>query len=476
MDVFVTGATGVLGRAVVPRLVAAGHRVRGLARSEANAALLRELGAEPVAADVYDVESLRTALAGAEAALHLATKIPPSNQIGKPAAWRENDRLRAAGTRALVDAALAAGVGVIVYPSIVFVYPDSGDAWIDAATPPASAFFMDSTLTAEAEVGRFTAAGGRGVVLRMGAFYGPDAGSTREQMQLARRGIAALVGSDEGYQPMIWVDDAATAVVAALSAPAGVYDVVDDEPLRRAELTAALAAAVGRRSLIRPPLAAARLLAGEPAVVLARSQRVSNRRFKEATGWAPTVPNARIGLAKLGEALPPESSAGGPPNRAWVRGGLAALALFGLLIGAWQQFAPRAFYQDFPGLGFAWVAIDGPYNEHLIRDIGGGNLALAVVALVALFRPSALLVRTVALTTLVAQVPHVVYHLVHIGLLPTALDQILQTISLGLLIVVPLLLLVGVAGWDRSTVAAGSRAGARSRPTLPRAPGGHVVG
>ena len=94
MNVFVTGATGVLGRAVVPLLVAAGHRVRGLARSNANEAALRRLGAEPVVADLFAVESLRQAVAGSDAILHLATKIPPPNAAARPAAWDANDRIR----------------------------------------------------------------------------------------------------------------------------------------------------------------------------------------------------------------------------------------------------------------------------------------------------------------------------------------------------------------------------------------------
>src|ERR1051326_8027575 len=101
MDVFVTGATGVLGRAAIPRLVDAGHRVRGLVRSEQNAALLRHLGVEPAHADLFDTAWLEEPVAGCDAILHLATKIPPASAATKLAAWRENDRIRRAGTRAI---------------------------------------------------------------------------------------------------------------------------------------------------------------------------------------------------------------------------------------------------------------------------------------------------------------------------------------------------------------------------------------
>ncbi|MDP9371862.1 MAG: NAD-dependent epimerase/dehydratase family protein, partial [Chloroflexota bacterium] len=217
MDVFVTGATGVLGQPVVRRLVAAGHRMRALARSEANVATLRELGAEAVRADLFNVASLREAVAGSDAVLHLATRIPPTKEVLRAAAWRENDRIRREGTRNLVDAALAAGVATFIYQSVCFIYPDGGDAWLDAAaTPPAPTPHLRSTLDAEAEVARFTATGRRGIALRMGFFYGAGAGMTRELLDLARRGIAAVFGSGGAYQPLIWVDDAAAAVVAAL--------------------------------------------------------------------------------------------------------------------------------------------------------------------------------------------------------------------------------------------------------------------
>jgi len=302
MELFVTGATGVLGRAVIPHLVDAGHRVHGLARSERNAALLRRLAVEPARADLFDAASLHEAVAGCDAILHLATKIPPSNQATKLAAWRENDRIRRAGTRAVVEAALAAHVATVLYPSVTLVYPDSGDAWIEATTtPPAPLPHLVSTLEAEAAVARFAEAGGRGVTLRMGAFYGPDAPSSQEMLRLARRGIALLPGPARAFMASIWVDDAARALVAALDrAPAGVYDVTDDEPLRRGEYVQALAGAVGRRRLLRPPLALLRLSGGDHlAAMLARSQRVTNRRLKDATGWAPRVPSARDGLARL---------------------------------------------------------------------------------------------------------------------------------------------------------------------------------
>jgi nucleoside-diphosphate-sugar epimerase len=219
--------------------------------------------------------------------------------MGRVNAWTATDRIRRDGTRNLVDACLAAGVTTFVYPSIVLVYADAGDQWIDAdcgvLDPPPHA---RSTLDAETEVHRISAAGGRGLSLRLGLLYSPHDEVTAMQLSMARRGIGSAVGPDEAYWPALWVEDAATAFVAALDAPAGVYDLVDDRPLTRAELHQAMAAAVGRR-LWRLPRPLQPLLTGQLTASLSRSLRVSNRRFREVTGWRPSVPDAAAGWQRI---------------------------------------------------------------------------------------------------------------------------------------------------------------------------------
>lgn len=302
MEIFVTGVTGVLGRPVVQRLVAAGHNVRGLSRSPANVERLRQLGVEPVEADLFDLAALKAAVAGCEAILHLATKIPPTSRAGRLSSWAENDRIRREGARNLVAAALAADVTTLVYPSFAFVYPDSGETWIDATTTaPAPTAIMRSTIDAESEVARFAAsAGRRGVSLRMGAFYGPDTPSAQDMLRLARSGFAPFPGRPEAYVPIIWIDDAADAIVMALAkASSGIYDIVDDEPLPRQDMFTAMAHAVGRQRLRRVPGWLMRLVGGVGADTLSRGLRISNHRFKEETGWAPTVRDARVGFRRL---------------------------------------------------------------------------------------------------------------------------------------------------------------------------------
>jgi nucleoside-diphosphate-sugar epimerase len=306
MKVFVTGATGVLGRPTVQKLVANGKKVHALARSDDNVQLLRSLGAVPVRADLFDRGSLEKAIDGSEAILHLATKIPPFKDATKPAAWDENDRIRTEGTRLLVDVALAKGVKSFIYPSITFLYPNRGESWIDVETPIDPVTMMQSAVDAEREVARFTQMGGRGVTLRMGAFYGPGAQNIIDTLEAARKGVALLAGPGDAYWSQIWIDDAAEAVVAALlRAPTGLYNVTDDDPLTRDELKQLIARAVGRKWILSAPTVAVRLIAGKDALFAVRSQRVLNRKFKEATGWAPAVRSAREGWGLMTAALNP---------------------------------------------------------------------------------------------------------------------------------------------------------------------------
>lgn len=306
MNVFVTGATGVLGKPVVRLLIEAGHQVYALSRSEKNTSLIRQLGADPIAVDLFDQHGLVTALETMKATVlvHLATRIPPTARVGKIASWQENDHIRRDGTRVLVDAALAAGVQTFIYPSFYYVYPDRGNEWIDAlSTPVQSHVIQQATIDAEAEVARFTNGQRRGIVLRLGSLYGPEVPSALEQWQLARKGIAALPGVGDAYLSSVWIDDAARAIVIALAeAPAGVYDIVDDQPLTRDAMAAALAQSAGRHRLFRIPRKIMKLLTGSAADMVDRSQRVSNRRFQELTSWKPAVPDAYKGWELIAQA------------------------------------------------------------------------------------------------------------------------------------------------------------------------------
>ncbi len=121
---------------------------------------------------------------------------------------------------------------------------------------------------------------------------------------------------------------------------------------------------------------------------------------------------------------------------------LGWFAFFGLGAGIWQMAAPRSFYDDFPGWGRHWVSVDGPYNEHLLRDVGQGNLAFGVVALVALLTGGVWLARATGLAAVAANLPHHAYHQDNVHVLETTTDQVLQTVTLSLVSVTALALAV----------------------------------
>jgi nucleoside-diphosphate-sugar epimerase len=457
MRVFVAGATGVAGRRAVSRLVAAGHAVTGVARSPEKAAQLDAAGATPAEVSLFDADALRAAIAGHDAVVNLATHIPPLSKMAQMKSWAENERIRTEASGYLVDAAIAAGAKVFVQESLAFLYGEHGDDVIDATnTEWAPSPFSGAMATAEANTARFTASGGRGVVLRFGRFYAPDSDQSRAMVENARRGWALDLGRGDAYAPQIDADDVAGSVVAALHAPAGVYDIVDDGPMTRAEQHRALAHAVGRRRLLRAPA----WMTPKRASYLAVSQRVSNRHFRDATGWRPSSSNVGIGFAKLAAQLQTGRALSGR-NRLmlWI------LAFGAIGVGVQAAFFPRSFYDDFP-MGRGWVAMDGAYNEHLIRDVGALNLALLVFTLGALFVSLRAVARITALAWLVYSVPHFVYHLRHLSMPMSGGEKVAVVASLAVTVIAPLIILLP----EREREFVGSERAPRSRraPTTVR--------
>jgi UDP-glucose 4-epimerase len=277
-EIVITGSTGVIGRRAVGALLADGHRVTGLTRSERGRERLESLGARAVEADVFDEASLRRAFDGADTVVNLLTHVPSADRMADPSAWDENDRIRTEASAAIARAARAARVRRLVQESIAFVYADGGDAWLDEDAPVAGGGVTATALSAERNARKLF--DGDAVVLRFGLYMGPDSGSTRATLEAARRGASVAVGPPGAYRPTLWLDDAAAAIAAAQRAPAGTYNVADADPPTTAEIDAALAAAVGVEAL-RP-----RAQQDGP---LARSQRVSSRRLRDESGWAPRL-------------------------------------------------------------------------------------------------------------------------------------------------------------------------------------------
>jgi 2-alkyl-3-oxoalkanoate reductase len=302
LRIFLAGATGAIGRRLVPMLLAAGHDVTGTTRSPERAEQLRASGAAAVVLDALDQRAVTDALAAAapEAVIHQLTSIP--QRINPRTIARDfaiNDRLRSEGTRILVDAARDAGATRILVQSIAFAYAPGPSGTIhDEADPQMGAEdaprpFRRSAL-ALTELDRITLAAG-GLVLRYGYFYGPGtalapSGSTGE-MLVKRR--FPVVGGGGGVWSLVHIDDAARATVAALTAGAsGAYNVVDDDPAPVSEWLPALARALRARPPQNVPAWLARPLAGSYGIyTMTRAQGASNARAKSELGWTPDLPS-----------------------------------------------------------------------------------------------------------------------------------------------------------------------------------------
>jgi nucleoside-diphosphate-sugar epimerase len=302
MEVFVTGGTGAIGGHTVPALVSAGHAVSALARTQEKAAALAAQGATPVVVSLFDSSALAEAFAGHDAVVNLATAMPSTSQFMIRRAWRATERVRTEGSAAVVRAARMAGVRRLVQESVAMLYRDHGAVWIDEDAPvdryPATA----GNHAAEASAHRFIEAGHTAVVLRLGLFYGPGAAHSEQFYAQARHHVAMMMGRPDSYLSSIHLDDAATAVVAALGAEAGTYNIVDDEPLTKREYADAISKAAGTTPWLRGPGRAA-LVFGDRITSMTRSLRVSNAKFRTATGWAPKYRSAREGWLATAEVL-----------------------------------------------------------------------------------------------------------------------------------------------------------------------------
>jgi nucleoside-diphosphate-sugar epimerase len=302
MRVFVAGATGVLGRLVVRELRARGHTAVGLARSAANEAVLRWLGAVPVAGDLFDADSLASAMNGADVVMHLATAIPCGR---RPTLndWRLNDRIRTEGTANLLDAACRARTRFYVQQSATFVHGSAGESWIDEGSPLVPHRVADSAVTMErlvreaGKLHRLPAA-----ILRGGLLYHQESPHTREMIAGLTAGKLPVVGMGANFWSLIHGEDMARAcVLAAETRPVGeTFLVVDDEPVRWRDLFTHLArSAGGPRPHYLPPFAARLALGGLAVDLETASLRCRNGKAKRQLGWEPRFPSYRDGFAAV---------------------------------------------------------------------------------------------------------------------------------------------------------------------------------
>jgi nucleoside-diphosphate-sugar epimerase len=298
--VAVTGATGVIGTAVVPELLRAGHEVVGLARTPEKAQQLEGMGAHSCRTALTDHDGLVRMFTGADAVLNVATRIPTGLSGLLPGAWRANDRLRTEGVRRVVEAAREAGVRRVVQESVSFLYADQGDEWVTEQSPVAITRATEPASVGESQVQDYSCGSRTGVVLRLGTIVGDDP-LTRFQLRSLRRGRPIGLGSPDGWAHLVHTDDLGPAVVAALAAPSGVYN-VGAEPVQRHDLVQGYADAsrVESGAFLG---AWGRWWIGPRLEPLSRSLRVSADHFSASTGWRPMRAKFDVGWFEAAETL-----------------------------------------------------------------------------------------------------------------------------------------------------------------------------
>jgi nucleoside-diphosphate-sugar epimerase len=306
MRVFVAGASGAIGRPLVPRLVAAGHEVTGTTRSERSAEAIQAAGASAAIVDALDADSLREAVerADPEVIVHELTALPERFNPRKRDLYDATNRIRRDGTRNLLDAARAAGVRRFVCQSIAFAYAPAAEAKVmdeeaplNLAAPPP--FSEGMRVIAEMERAVLDAEGLEGLVLRYGWFYGPGTyyGEGGSMAADVRKRRFPVVGSGSGLFSFIHTDDAAEATVAAVERGApGVYNIVDDEPAALRDWVPAYAEAIGAPPPRRVPVWLARLVAGKMASSMNVQPGASNAKAKRELGWEPRWRSWREGF------------------------------------------------------------------------------------------------------------------------------------------------------------------------------------
>ena len=310
MRVFVTGATGALGRHLVPGLVAAGHEVIGTTRMPGKVAQLRAAGAEPVILDGLDREAVIAAVQAAapEVIVHQMTALAGLRSLRNPdQTFAATNELRIRGTDNLLAAAAQAGTRRVIAQGYAGAGPDkrSGGALKTEEDPPdwrpiRSAVQMPAAIR---HVDQAVPAGApEGIVLRYGSFYGP--GASDFLLDMLRKRQVPVIGGGTGVWSFIEITDAAAATIAAVGHGApGLYNVVDDDPAPVAEWLPYLAQVAGAKPPLHVPAWLGRLLAGEFIVAqMTASRGSSNDKARKELGWEPRYPSWREGF------------------RAWVRG------------------------------------------------------------------------------------------------------------------------------------------------------------
>ncbi len=306
MHVFVAGASGVLGRAVIPRLAEAGHLVTGLARSPEKLLLVDKLGATAVRGDILDGDGIHRLLLDRrpDIVVNLATAIPLRLKID-PRDWALNDRTRTTGTLNLARACEAASVGLLVQGSVGYLCASRGEGWITEESPRSTHPFLKATTEMEDIV---RAAKTPGVLLRLGALMSPDSWHTQQSVAALRHGMLPIIGDGSAYLSLIHAEDAAAAIACVAGQPdaaaGNTYNVSDEAPASMSEVfpyAAKLLGAPNPKSV--PPFLAKIAIGSLTLDILTASYRMDSAKIRTELGFIPLYPTYRETWEQLACAL-----------------------------------------------------------------------------------------------------------------------------------------------------------------------------
>lgn len=312
MRVFVAGATGAIGKQLVPLLVDAGHEVHGMTRHETKRAMLEDIGAVPVVADALDPDQVARAVGEAqpEVIVHQLTALAGPGMRALKRGVELTNRLRTEGTDHLLSAGQAVGVRKFVAQSNYAVYDRTGGPVKSEEDPldadPPGKLGVGLAAMRHLEDAVLGATWTEGIALRYGGFYGPGTNMTSggELFEMIRKRRFPLIGGGGGIWSFVHIADAAEATLAAIEhGSRGVYNIVDDDPAPVSEWLPVLSQMLSGKPPRRMPRFIVRMFAGEGGVVMMTDARgASNAKAKRELGWAPAHPSWRQGFATVSEA------------------------------------------------------------------------------------------------------------------------------------------------------------------------------
>jgi nucleoside-diphosphate-sugar epimerase len=306
MRVFVAGATGVLGKALLPALVSAGYEVYGLARTPEKLLMVEQMGARSVRGDVLNAPDLCRHIAAIqpECIVNLATAIPLRLRI-QLKDWELNDRVRTEGTANLLTAARETSLRLFVQESVGYVCAAQGAAWIEENAPLSNAPFVRATQEMEQKA---RVSGLPVTLLRLGALVSAESWHTQQSIAALRRGLLPILGAGDFYVSQIHADDAAQAIFCALAQPnraaQQTYHVVDNEPVQMQEMLPYAAFCLNAPPPRKVPVFMAKMMVGALTVELfTASYRLSNAKIRHELGFAPRYPTYRESWSKIAQAV-----------------------------------------------------------------------------------------------------------------------------------------------------------------------------